>query len=85
MKLPADYAAVAVRAAQTVGLGICGVDMLESNSGPKVMELNSSPGFEGLEKTTGKDIAGAMVRHALEFSDISHGLGPRQALQELGK
>ena len=74
MKLPAEYAAVAVKAAQTVGLGICGVDMLESKNGPKVMELNSSPGFEGLEKTTGKDIAGAMVRHALEFSDIARGL-----------
>lgn len=68
MKLPAAYAAVAVRAAQTVGLGICGVDMLEARSGPKVMELNSSPGFEGLEKATGKDIAGAMVRHALDFA-----------------
>ncbi len=77
MKLPAEYAAVAVKAAQMVGLGICGVDMLESKNGPKVMELNSSPGFEGLEKTTGKDIAGAMVRHALEFSDTIRGLGSR--------
>ena len=77
IKLPAEYAAVAVRAAQTVGLGICGVDMLEANNGPKVMELNSSPGFEGLEEATGKDIAGAMVRHALDFSDLAKGLGPR--------
>ncbi len=77
IKLPAEYAAVAVRAAKTVGLGICGVDMLEAKNGPKVMELNSSPGFEGLEQATGKDIAGAMVRHALDFSDLAKGLGPR--------
>ncbi len=77
MKLPSAYAAVAVRAASTVGLGICGVDMLESKNGPKVMELNSSPGFEGLEKATGKDIAGAMVRHALQFADNARALSQR--------
>lgn len=77
IKLPPEYAAVAVRAAQTVGLGICGVDLLEAKNGPKVMELNSSPGFEGLEQATGKDIAGAMVRHALDFSDLAKGLAAR--------
>lgn len=71
MKLPAAYAEVAVKAARTVGLEICGVDLLEATNGPKVMELNSSPGFEGLEAATGKDIAGAMVRHALRFSDVA--------------
>lgn len=65
VKLPPDYAQVAVRAAHTVGLGIAGVDLLEGKHGPKVMELNSSPGFEGLERATGKDIARAMIRHAL--------------------
>lgn len=68
LKLPADYARVALQAARTVGLTIAGVDMLESKSGPKVMELNSSPGFEGLEKATGRDIAGAMVEHAFAFA-----------------
>jgi ribosomal protein S6--L-glutamate ligase len=77
MKLPTTYAAVAVRAAATVGLGICGVDLLESKNGPKVMELNSSPGFEGLEHATGKDIAGAMVRHALQFADNARALSHR--------
>ncbi|MFZ5470102.1 MAG: ATP-grasp domain-containing protein [Myxococcota bacterium] len=66
--LPPAFEEVAVRAAQIVGLEIAGVDMLESAQGPKVMEINSSPGFEGLEKATGKDIAGAMVEHALVFS-----------------
>ncbi len=66
IKISEDYARVAVKAAKTIGLEIAGVDMLEASDGPKVMELNSSPGFEGLEHATGKDIAGAMIRHALE-------------------
>ncbi|MBE2251971.1 MAG: RimK family alpha-L-glutamate ligase [Myxococcus sp.] len=56
----------AVKAARLIGLDICGVDMLEGRDGPRVMELNSSPGFEGLEHATGQDIATEMVRFALE-------------------
>ena len=48
----------AVRAARPFGLGTTGVDLLRSESGPKVLEVNSSPGFEGIEKATGKDIVG---------------------------
>ncbi len=59
---------IAVRAAKTIGLSVCGVDLLEGKDGPKVMELNSSPGFEGLEKATRQDIAGAIVRHALSLA-----------------
>lgn len=69
IELPPEYAELAVRAAQIIGLGIAGVDMLESSSGPKVMEVNSSPGFEGLEQATGRDVAGSMIEHALAFSD----------------
>ena len=47
----------AVRAARTLGLNVCGVDMLRSKSGPLVLEVNSSPGIEGLEKATGVDVA----------------------------
>ncbi len=54
----------AVRAARVLGLDVAGVDLLESDDGPKVMELNSSPGFEGLERATGLDIAGAMIAQA---------------------
>ncbi len=68
LTLSREYADVAVKAARAVGLNIVGVDLLESSAGPKVMELNSSPGFEGLEKATGKDIAGAMVSYALGLS-----------------
>jgi ribosomal protein S6--L-glutamate ligase len=52
---------LAVRAAQIMGLRIAGVDMLESNDGPQVMEVNSSPGLEGIERCTQLDIAGAVI------------------------
>lgn len=68
VRLDKAYMETAVRAAQFIGLELCGVDMLEGADGPKVMELNSSPGFEGLERATGKDIAGAMIHHALELA-----------------
>jgi len=65
--LPRAYAEVAVQAARIVGLEVAGVDMLEGKEGPKLMEINSSPGFEGLEGATGKDIAGAIIEHTLQF------------------
>ncbi|MGA9522030.1 MAG: RimK family alpha-L-glutamate ligase [Myxococcaceae bacterium] len=68
VELPRDYAEIAVKAAQAVGLEIAGVDMLEAKDGPKIMEINSSPGFEGLEKATGLDVAGAMISHAVDFA-----------------
>ena len=63
LNLPEDYAAAAVRAAKIIGLELAGVDMLESSEGPKIMEINSSPGFEGLELATGLDVAGAIIDH----------------------
>ena len=51
----------AIRAAKAMGLNVCGVDMLRSNHGPVVMEVNSSPGLEGIEAATGLDIAGKIV------------------------
>jgi len=67
-KLDAHTRAMAVRAARVIGLEVCGVDLLEGADGPKVLELNSSPGFEGLEAATKKDLAGDIVRHALAFA-----------------
>jgi ribosomal protein S6--L-glutamate ligase len=55
------YEETAVRAAQIIGLRIAGVDMLEAASGPSVMEVNSSPGLEGIENATQRDVAGAIV------------------------
>ncbi|HBT57967.1 MAG TPA: 30S ribosomal protein S6--L-glutamate ligase, partial [Pseudomonas sp.] len=51
----------AVRAAKVMGLSVAGVDILRSNHGPVVMEVNSSPGLEGIETTTGKDVAGLII------------------------
>ncbi len=53
--------ATAVRAAKAMGLNVCGVDMLRANHGPVVMEVNSSPGLEGVEKATGIDVAGRII------------------------
>jgi ribosomal protein S6--L-glutamate ligase len=66
--LPPDVAALALRAAQVIGLEVAGVDLLEAKGGPKVMEVNSSPGFEGLERATGLDIAGAIVARAAQLA-----------------
>jgi ribosomal protein S6--L-glutamate ligase len=68
VKLPRAYREAAVMAARIVGLEVAGVDMLETRDGPKVMEVNSSPGFEGLERATGVDIAGAIIDHALALA-----------------
>jgi ribosomal protein S6--L-glutamate ligase len=68
IELPKRYAEVAVKAAQVMGLELAGVDMLETHTGPKIMEVNSSPGFEGLEKATGLDIAGMIIEHAIQFA-----------------
>lgn len=53
----------AVDAAKTMGLNMAGVDILRSNNGPVVMEVNSSPGLEGIETATGKDVAGMIISH----------------------
>jgi len=59
--LDETYAETAVRAAQIMGLRVAGVDMLEGTNGPQVMEVNSSPGLEGIESATKLDIAGAII------------------------
>ncbi|MFN7097808.1 MAG: 30S ribosomal protein S6--L-glutamate ligase, partial [Gammaproteobacteria bacterium] len=53
--------ATAVRAAQIIGLNIAGVDILRSERGPLIMEVNASPGLEGIEKATNKDIATMII------------------------
>ncbi len=63
IRLPADYRRTALAAARVLGLTVAGVDLIESAEGPMVMEVNSSPGLEGLQKTTGVDVADAIVEH----------------------
>ena len=53
----------AIKAAKAMGLGVAGVDMLQSARGPLILEVNSSPGLEGIEKATGKDIAKNVIRY----------------------
>jgi ribosomal protein S6--L-glutamate ligase len=53
----------ALKAARAMGLGVAGVDMLQSDSGPLVLEVNSSPGLEGIEAATEKDIAKEIIRY----------------------
>jgi len=62
VKITAEERSTAVRAAKAMGLNVCGVDMLRSERGPVVMEVNSSPGLEGIEKATGIDVAGKIIK-----------------------
>lgn len=61
VKITPEERSTAVRAAKVMGLNVAGVDILRSNHGPVIMEVNSSPGLEGIENTTGKDIAGLII------------------------
>jgi ribosomal protein S6--L-glutamate ligase len=63
MRLPADYRKTALAAARLLGLRVAGVDMIESAEGPMVMEVNSSPGLEGIQKATDVDVAAAIIEH----------------------
>ncbi|MHC4376554.1 MAG: 30S ribosomal protein S6--L-glutamate ligase [Planctomycetota bacterium] len=63
VKLSPAERKTAVAAAKAMGLRVCGVDMLRSNDGPLVMEVNSSPGLEGIEVTSGVDVAAAIIKY----------------------
>jgi ribosomal protein S6--L-glutamate ligase len=64
--LPDDYARIACKAARLLGLDVAGVDLLESARGPLLLEVNSSPGLEGIEKATGINVAGHIMAHVVE-------------------
>ncbi|MBQ0724738.1 MAG: 30S ribosomal protein S6--L-glutamate ligase [Cycloclasticus sp.] len=73
VELDEQYRETAVRAAQILGLQVAGVDMLEGADGPQIMEVNSSPGLEGIEKCTQLDIAGAITDYIaaqVDFPEI---------------
>lgn len=63
IELTEDEENAALKAARVLGLGLAGVDMLQSNQGPLILEVNSSPGLEGIEAATGKDIARNIIRY----------------------
>lgn len=62
IQLTDDEENAALKAAKALGLGVCGVDMLQSDRGPLILEVNSSPGLEGIEAATKKDIAKSIIR-----------------------
>jgi len=78
IKITPEERSTAVRAARHLGLNVCGVDLLRSNHGPVVMDVNSSPGFEGIEKATSIDIAGKIV-------DFIEKHGPRRKTRTRGR
>jgi len=71
IRLTPEERSTAVRAAKIMGLNVCGVDLLRSNHGPVVMEVNSSPGLEGIEKSTGKDVAGIIIKFMESNTSLS--------------
>jgi ribosomal protein S6--L-glutamate ligase len=79
VQLDPEYERTAVQAAQIMGLRVAGVDMLEGDDGPLVMEVNSSPGLEGIETATSLDIAGAIVDYVANQVDFPE-LDVRQRL-----
>ncbi len=69
VKITPEERATAIRAARTMGLNVAGVDVLRSKRGPLVVEVNSSPGLEGIERATGKDIAGRIIEFIEEHAE----------------
>jgi len=66
VKLTKEEKQLAVKATEVLGLRCAGVDIIRSKSGPKVLEVNSSPGLEGIEQATNVDIAGKMIEYIEE-------------------
>ncbi len=77
IRLPPEYRKTALAAARVLGLRVAGVDMIESQEGPMVMEVNSSPGLEGIQKATGVDVAAAIIEH-IERDVKPHTRKPRR-------
>jgi ribosomal protein S6--L-glutamate ligase len=69
VRAPLDprYRRAAIAATRVMGLEVAGVDMLETREGPKILEINSSPGLEGIERASGIDVAGAIIAHAERY------------------
>ena len=72
IRITPDERATAVRAAKTMGLNVAGVDILRSKHGPLVMEVNSSPGLEGVESSTNIDVAGKIIEFIEKNGRVNH-------------
>ncbi|MDZ7853518.1 MAG: 30S ribosomal protein S6--L-glutamate ligase [Halomonas sp.] len=77
IRITPEERSTAIRAAKAMGLRVAGVDLLRSNHGPVIMEVNSSPGLQGIETATGKDIAGLVIEHLEKNAAHRHKIPPR--------
>lgn len=73
-----EYRKTALAAARVLGLRVAGIDMIESDEGPMVLEVNSSPGLEGIEKTTGVDVTEAVIEQ------VEHDVQPTARSVQVG-
>lgn len=80
VKLTPEERSIAVRAAKIMGLNVCGVDVVRSTHGPVVLEVNSSPGLEGVETVTNVDVASKII----QYVEKSHAELPRRRRRSLG-
>lgn len=71
------YRSAALAATRVMGLEIAGVDILEAENGPKILEINSSPGLEGIERTSGVDVAKAIIVHAEKYAESRRKIGKK--------
>lgn len=85
MKLTKMEKDTALRAAAELGLTVCGVDMLQSDRGPLVLEVNSSPGLEGIEKVSGHDIAARIIEFLEKKHDLKLGLKEKKKKNKVGQ
>jgi len=85
IKITPQERATAVKAAKVMGLNVCGVDILRSNHGPVVMEVNSSPGLEGIEHATGKDVAGLIIDYIAKQMAEAGGKSDKSRTRTRGK
>ncbi len=70
VRLSVEERKAAIKATRVMGLAVAGVDILQSTTGPKILEVNSSPGLEGIENTTGKDVAGRIIEHIEKHAPV---------------
>jgi ribosomal protein S6--L-glutamate ligase len=84
LSLPRSYRSAAIRAAKAMGLEVAGVDMLEGREGPRILEINSSPGLEGIERATGVDVASAIIDHAERYARDNRKITKRALEKRIG-
>ncbi|MCE8028121.1 30S ribosomal protein S6--L-glutamate ligase [Halomonas daqingensis] len=77
IRITPEERSTAIRAAKAMGLRVAGVDLLRANHGPVIMEVNSSPGLQGIETATGKDIAGLIIEHIEKNASASRKTPPK--------